>query len=302
MAEPVIKPESLLDPDAIARAETLGLHARLIVEGYLVGEHRSPYHGFSVEFAQHRPYVSGDDLRHFDWKMLGRTDRSYVKQYEQETNFVAHLLLDGSASMQYGSGRWTKLHYGKMLAACLAYLVLHQRDAVTLAVFNETDQVRVPRTNGIGGLVNLLTALAAFEARGTACLSTVLHELARQARRRGLVVLISDCLEEEQPLLEGIEHLRFGGHEVIVFHVLDPCELEFPLAGNIEFVGLENEPRLRVRPREICRSYQEAVDEFCARLRLGCEQNNAHYVLADTRKQLAEMLTAYLAFRRRIAP
>jgi uncharacterized protein (DUF58 family) len=301
MAPTATKPDLLLDPDTIARAEALGLHSRLIVEGYIVGEHRSPFHGFSVEFAQHREYVPGDDLRHLDWKVLSRTDRYYVKQYEQETNFVANLLLDGSESMNYGSGKITKLHYGKALAACLTYLVLHQRDAVALDVVNDITRARVPRTNSMGAIRNVMNTLSAFEARGAANLGPTLSELASQVRRRGIVIIISDLLDDEEALLKGIQHLRFNGHEVIVFHVLDPHEIEFPFAGNVEFIGLENLPMLRTRPEEIRRSYRQAVEEFCGRIRLGCQNQDCHYVLANTGQRLPELLASYLAFRQRTA-
>src|SRR2546425_7657090 len=150
---------TLLDPVAISRAESLGLHARFIVEGYMAGEHKSPYRGFAIEFAQHREYAPGDDIRHLDWKVLGRTDRSYIKQYEQETNYVAHILLDGSESMKYGSGQLTKLHYGKMMAACLAYLILVQRDAVALALFDTNVRDYIPRSDNKETIHKLMTKL-----------------------------------------------------------------------------------------------------------------------------------------------
>src|SRR5215471_7870286 len=146
--------DALLDPLAISRAESLGLNARFIVEGYMAGEHKSPYRGFAVEFAQHREYTHGDDLRHLDWKVLGRTDRYYIKQYEQETNYVANILLDGSESMNYGSGSITKLQYGKMMAACLSYLVLLQRDAVALSVFDASVKSQIPRTGNLNSIHN----------------------------------------------------------------------------------------------------------------------------------------------------
>lgn len=300
MAPTATKTDLLLDPDTIARAEALGLQSRLVVEGYIVGEHRSPFHGFSVEFAQHREYVPGDDLRHLDWKVLSHTDRYYVKQYEQETNFVANLLLDGSESMNYGSGRITKLHYGKALAACLSYLILHQRDAITLDVFNETTRARVPRTNALGAIRNIMNTLAGFEARGRANLGPTLSELASQVRRRGIVIIISDLLDDEEALLKGIHHLRFDGHEVIVFHVLDPAELEFPFTGNVEFLGLEDLPTQRTRPQDIRKSYRQAVQDFCGRIRLGCQNQDCHYVLTNTGQPLPELLASYLAFRQRV--
>jgi uncharacterized protein (DUF58 family) len=293
--------ETLLDPEAISKAEALGLHARYVVEGYMAGEHKSPYRGFAVEFAQHREYSHGDDTRHLDWKVLGRTDRYYIKQYEQETNYVANVLLDGSESMKYGSGKLTKLQYGKMLAACLAYLILHQRDAVAVGLFDTTMRDYSPRTDSKATIHTLMARLAAFEPKEQTNIATVLHDMARQTRRKGIVIVISDFFDDEQAVLDGIQHLRFGGNEVIVFHVMDPYELEFPFMGLVEFEGLEQVPKILTRPSEIRRSYLREVEAFRLRLRNGAEKNNCHYILVNTSQPLHEVLTAYLGFRLRTA-
>ena len=289
----------LLDPIAISRAESLGLNARFIVEGYMAGEHKSPYRGFAIEFAQHREYTHGDDPRHLDWKVLGRTDRYYIKQYEQETNYVANLLLDGSESMRYGSGKLTKLHYGKMMAACLAYLILHQRDAAALGMFDTTVRDYAPRSDNLATIHNLMARLAAFEPKEQTNIAAVLHEMARQIRRKGLVIVISDFFDDEAKVLEGIQHLRFGGNEVVVFHLMDPYELEFPFTGQVEFDGLEGIAKIQTRPSEIRKSYLREVETFRQRLREGCERNNCHYTLVNTAQPLHEVLSAYLAFRLR---
>jgi uncharacterized protein (DUF58 family) len=289
----------LLDPVTISRAESLGLAARFIVEGYMAGEHKSPYRGFAVEFDEHREYAAGDDTRHLDWKVLGRTDRYYIKQYEQETNYVAYLLLDGSESMRYGSGPITKLHYGKMMAACLAYLVLHQRDAVALGIFDTVVRDYAPRSDNKDTIHRILTRLAAFDPKERTRIAAVLHDLAHQIRRKGVIVVISDFFDDEEEILEGIQHLRFGGHEVIVFHLMDPYELEFPFAGLVEFEGLEGGGKLLTRPAEIRRSYLREVEAFRTRLRDGCERNQCHYVLVNTAQPLHEVLSGYLAFRLR---
>src|SRR5712671_1739419 len=259
--------DALLDPLAISRAESLGLNARFIVEGYMAGEHKSPYRGFAVEFAQHREYTHGDDTRHLDWKVLGRTDRYYIKQYEQETNYVANILLDGSESMKYGSGKLTKLQYGKMIAACLAYLILHQRDAVALGLFDAALRDYTPRSDNKGTILALIAKLAAFEPRDQTNIAGVLHDMARQIRRKGIVIIISDFFDDEQKILDGVQHLRFGGNEVIVFHTMDPHELEFPFMGLVEFEGLEQVPKILTRPSEIRRSYLRELEAFCARMR-----------------------------------
>jgi uncharacterized protein (DUF58 family) len=295
----------LLDPETISRAEALGLHARYVVEGYMAGEHKSPFRGFAVEFTQHREYVPGDDIRHLDWKVLGRTDRYYLKQYEQETNYVAHLVLDGSESMKYGSvGRQggatvTKLQYGKMLAACLAYLILHQRDAVAVGVFDTAMKNFVPRTGNLASIHNIMTTLAGFDPVGQTNIGAVLHTLAGQIKRKGITILISDLFDDEEKVLDGVQHIRFGGGEVIVFHVMDPYELEFPFGGMVEFEGLEATDKLMTRPREIRKSYLREVEAFRTRIREGCERQNTHYQLVNTAHPLHEVLSGYLAFRLR---
>jgi uncharacterized protein (DUF58 family) len=300
------KPQTLLDPETINRAEALGLHARYVVEGYMAGEHKSPFRGFAVEFTQHREYVPGDDTRHLDWKVLGRTDRYYLKQYEQETNYVAHLVLDGSESMKYGSvGRphgapVTKLQYAKALAACLAYLILHQRDAVAVGVFDAAMRNFVPRTGNLASIHNIMSTLAGFEPTGDATnVGQVLHTLAGTIKRKGITIVISDLFDDEEKVLDGIQHIRFGGGEVIVFHVMDPYELDFPFNGMVEFEGLERIPKIMTRPREIRKTYLREVEAFRTRIREGCERQNTHYQLVNTAQPLHEMLSAYLAFRLR---
>ena len=291
--------DSLLDPAAIANAEALGLNARYIVEGYMAGEHQSPYRGFAIEFSQHREYTPGDDIRHLDWKVVGRTDRYYIKQYEQETNYVAHILLDGSESMKYGSGKISKLQFGKMMAACLSYLILMQRDAVALGLFDSTVRDYSPRSDNKASIHSIMTRLAAFEPKEQTNIGAVLHDMARQIRRKGIIIIISDFFDDEQRVLDGIQHLRFGGNEVVVFHTMDPYELEFPFVGLVEFDGLEQAPKILTRPVEIRKSYLREVEGFRQRLRDGCERNNCHYISVNTGQPLHEVLSGYLAFRAR---
>jgi len=291
----------LLDPRAIARAEALGMNARFIVEGYMAGEHKSPYRGFAIEFAQHREYAPGDDVRHLDWKVQAKTERYYIKQYEQETNFVAHLLLDGSESMKYGSGEVSKLEYGKMMAACLAYLILHQRDAVALGIFDEEVQEYLPRSDNRDNLFRIMDRLAGFEPlRGTR-LAPVLHGMAGQIKRKGIVIVISDFFDDEEELLQSVQHLRFKGHEVIMMQVLDPCEIDFPFTGNVEFEGLEDLPLIRTRPSQIKKSYHREFEKFRERLRSDVERHQCHFVGARTDQPLDEVLANYLTFRKSTA-
>jgi len=291
---------NLLDPDALARGEALGILARKVVEGYRVGEHRSPFRGFAIEFAQHREYTAGDDLRHLDWKVLGKTDRYYIKQYEQDTNFVAHLVLDGSASMNYGSGSTTKFDYAKSLSACLAYLVALQGDAVALNLFDERIRETVQRTDNLGKLRNIMNRLAAFETRETTHLGNSLNDLAQMVRSRGIIIVISDLLDDEDSIEKGIQRLRFGGSEIIVFHVLDAAELEFRFEGMVEFVGLEGGSRLKIAPADLRKSYLQAFGDYRQKIQGICSHAGCHYVLANTQKPLAETLSSYLAFRHKV--
>jgi uncharacterized protein (DUF58 family) len=288
----------LLDPKAIARAETLGMNARFMVEGYMAGEHKSPYRGFAIEFSQHREYTPGDDVRHLDWKVQAKTERYYIKQYEQETNFVAHLLLDGSESMSYRSGDLSKLEYGKMIAACLAYVILHQRDAVALGIFDEKIQEYLPRSDNRDNLFKIMNRLAGFAPTRETKIASVLHGMANQIRRKGIVILISDFFDDEEEIIEGIQHLRFSGHEVIVMQVLDPSEIDFPFTGMVEFDGLENIPKIQTRPTQIKKTYHREFEAFRKRLRDACERHQCHFVDVRTDEPLDEVLSNYLAFRK----
>ncbi|MES2658945.1 MAG: DUF58 domain-containing protein [Verrucomicrobiota bacterium] len=289
----------LLDADAVSKGDALGIMARKIVEGYRVGEHRSPFHGFAIEFAQHREYTPGDDTRHLDWKVFGRSERYYIRQYEQDTNFVTHLVVDGSASMNYGSAKITKLQYAKVLAACLAHVVLTQRDAVALALVGEKLEDYVSRTDNLQRLRHIMDRLAAFKGHGGTRLGNSLQQVAREAKRRGIVVIISDLFDDEEGLAAGLERFAYSGNEVIVFHTLDSHELTFPFDGTWEFRNLEGPEKLKISPEDFRKAYLKNFGDFQARVRRMCEKFQAHYVLADTSKSLAETLSGYLAFRQR---
>jgi len=289
-----------LQPDVVSRAEALGLKARTIVEGMRVGDHKSPYHGFSVEFIQHREYVPGDDIRHIDWRVYGRSERYAIKLYEQETNFVGHILLDASRSMLYGEGAQNKLEYGKVIAAALGYLIIGQRDSAGLYIFDSAWRTELPPGSQPGHVQQMLRALESTEPAEKTAVGPLLHALAEKVRRRGLVFLISDCFDEVGPLLEGLRHLRFMGHEVTLFHILHPDETGFPFEGMIKFDGMELKEHLLTRPHLIRPSYLRALQAYMKELQSGCETNRVDYVLMDTSRPLAETLTSYLARRLRI--
>ena len=290
----------LLDADTVSRAESLGMAARFIVEGYMAGEHKSPYRGFAIEFAQHREYSAGDDVRHLDWKVLGRTERYYIKQYEQETNFIAHILVDGSESMKYGSAtsELTKLEYAKAAAACLSYLVLHQRDSVSLTLFDKEIREHLPRSDSRNQLFRILETLTSFNPEGETALPHVLHEMARRIKRKGIVIIISDFFDEDSEVIEGIQHLRFAGHEVLGLQVLDNDEVEFPFTGLVEFEGLESVPNLKTRPSEIRKSYLQEMNAFRERLQSGFEKSECHFATLNTSETLDAALGGYLTFRK----
>ena len=291
----------LLDADTLARADKLGMAARFIVEGYMAGEHKSPYRGFAIEFSQHREYSPGDDVRHLDWKVLGKTDRYYIKQYEQETNFVAHILVDGSESMQYGSGENSKLDYAKVAAACLAFLIIKQRDAVSLSLFDDSVREELPRGNTQNHLFNILEKLVQFNPQGETDLAGQLHALANRSQRKGLVIVISDFFDDEEAVLESVQHLRFVGHEVIGMQILDHDEIVFPFNGLVEFEGLENIENLKTRPTEIRKSYMKEFSDFQKKLKDGFSRNSSHFIECDTSQPLNDVLGAYLTFRRETA-
>ena len=292
--------QPLFDPEALARAEALGLLARSIVEGYRVGGHRSPFKGFALEFAQHREYTAGDDLRHLDWKVLGRTDRYFLKQYEQDTNLVAWLLVDASESMAYGSTAVTKLHYAKACAATLAHAILLQKDAVALGLFDTAIREQIARTDNQGKIHEILRRLAALEPAGKTDMGETLERVALAFRRRGIAIIFSDFFDDEEKIERGIQRLKFLRHEVILFHVLDHQELAFEFRGSCRFQGLEDLPTLDLAPEDYRKDYLRAFGEFQTRIRRIAERNACHYVLADTSHPVVEVLGGYLSLRLRM--
>jgi uncharacterized protein (DUF58 family) len=279
------------------KIERLDLIARLVVEGFVTGMHKSPFHGFSVEFAEHREYAPGDDLKHIDWKVYGKTDRYYIKQYEEETNLAAHIVLDASESMKYGSGEVTKLRYGQFIAASLAHLILNQRDSVGLATFDSEVRSFLPPSQHASHLKILIHELSKLEPKAKSGIGDVLHSVAERLRRKGLVIIISDLLDDVQSLLHGLRHLRHQRHEVILFHVLDKAELEFPFDRMTKLEGLEGLAPEVVDPIAIRRAYLEELESFLEKVRRGCRVNRVDYVLMDTSKPLDVALSSYLATR-----
>jgi uncharacterized protein (DUF58 family) len=286
-----------LHPEAIKRISRLELRARHIVEGFLSGMHRSPYFGQSVEFLQHREYAAGDDLRHVDWKVWARQDRLYVKQYEEETNLRCTLIVDVSASMAYGNGPLNKYEYACTLASSLGYLILQQHDAVGCVAFDERVRATVPTRSQQNHLQAIINALNVTEPRDKTAMLAVFREVAESFPRRGLMVLVSDLLADPQGTMRGLRLLRQRGHDVVVFHVLDDDELEFPFTGPTRFDGLESLDYLNCNPRALREGYLAALQSFLEDVRRGCARNGIDYVLIRTSQSLDTALTAFLSRR-----
>ncbi len=286
-----------LRPEEISRISRLEVQARHIVEGFLSGSHRSPYLGQSVEFAQHREYAPGDDIRRIDWKVWAKTDRYYLKQYEEETNLRCTLLVDGSESMQFGSGRISKFEYACSLAAALAYLLLRQQDAVGLVTFDQSIRAQVPTSSRKNHLHSVLAALAVEEPRQKTGLYDVLFEIARTRPKRGMVMLISDLFVDRNDLFRGLRLLRHRGHDVLIFHVLDDQELDFDYRGTTRFEGLEETGQLICDPRSLRDGYIQAVQRFLSEIRERCSRNVIDYQTIRTSQHLDAALAHYMNHR-----
>jgi uncharacterized protein (DUF58 family) len=286
-----------LHPEAIKRISRLELRARHIVEGFLSGMHRSPYFGQSVEFLQHREYVPGDDLRHVDWKVWARQDRVYVKQYEEDTNLRCTLLVDVSNSMEYGRGALNKYEYACTIASSISYLVLKQNDAVGCVTFDESIRTQIPIRSKRNHLHSVIESLDVNRPRDKTDMYGVFRAVAETTPRRGMMILVSDLLADEQGTVRGLKLLRQRGHDVLVFHVMDDDELEFPFSGPTRFEGLESLDHLNCNPRALREGYLEALNGFLDRTRRVCARNTVDYALIRTSDPLDAALATYLSNR-----
>lgn len=302
---------NLLDPAVLARLKGLRLRAERIVEGFVSGLHRSPYQGFSNEFAEHREYVPGDDLRYVDWRAYGKSDRIYLKRFEEETNLIGYLVLDISESMTYQSGQgsvasgqsskgdsagapMSKLEYAQTVAAALAYLILKQQDAVGLATFDDRVRTLLKPSGSPSQLTPVINAIGAGGEREKTSAGPIFHELAERLTRRGVVIILSDLFDDPEALLAGLAHFRHRRHDVIVMHVLDPAELEFPFQQPTLFKGLESLGELLVDPMRLRKAYREEFSRFQKEVAAGCRAQGADYVLLQTDRPPNAALTAYL--------
>lgn len=291
--------QKYLNPQTLSKLKGLDLKARLIVEGYVSGLHKSPYHGFSIEFAEHREYVPGDDLRYVDWKVFGKSDRIYLKQYEEETNFACYFLLDTSESMLYKSEQApvSKLEYAQYVVAALSYLILQQQDAAGLATFDTTVRNFVRAGSHPSHLKQICHTLDQAPAAGETAMGPIFHDLAERIKKRGLVVILSDLFDDLPSLMLGLKHLRHRRHEVLVMQIIDPAEQDFPFQDPTLFKGLEHLPEQLTEPRSLRAAYRREFEAFLLEARRGCRDLHMDYVLLRTDMPLDAALTTFLSGR-----
>ena len=289
-----------LRPETVALLNSMSLRARLVVEGYIIGHHRSPYHGFSVEFAEHRSYGPGDEIKHIDWKLFGKTDRLYVKRYEEETNLRAHIILDTSKSMLYSSAEVSKLSYANSLAASLSYLMINQQDAVGIAKFSEKIDTFIPPKARPSHLNLILSQLDDKDSGNDTQIGIVLHELADRIKKRGMVILISDLLDKPENIMKGLKHFRHQNQEVIVFHIQDRKESEFDFDTRTKFFDMETGEEIVTEPWHIRSNYNELISKLESNYKSNCRENLIDYVPLFTDQSLDIGITEYLIKRSKL--
>ena len=289
-----------LRPETVALLNSMSLRARLVVEGYIIGHHRSPYHGFSVEFAEHRSYGPGDEIKHIDWKLFGKTDRLYVKRYEEETNLRAHIILDTSKSMLYSSAEVSKLSYANSLAASLSYLMINQQDAVGIARFSEKIDTFIPPKARPSHLNLILSQLDDKDSGNDTQIGMVLHELADRIKKRGMVILISDLLDKPENIMKGLKHFRHQNQEVIVFHIQDRKESEFDFDTRTKFFDMETGEEIVTEPWHIRSNYNELISKLESNYKSNCRENLIDYVPLFTDQSLDIGITEYLIKRSKL--
>jgi uncharacterized protein (DUF58 family) len=289
-----------LKPEVVARLKSIDLRARMVVEGFLAGLHRSPYKGFSVEFTEHRPYQPGDEPKRIDWKVFAKTDRFVIREYEEETNLRAYLVLDASGSMAYKTGKVSKLEYAQMLSASLAWLLLHQKDSAGLITFSDRINTYVPPRSTPAHLNVLLRQLSGITPGGDTNVAGTFHQLAERAKRRGLVVILSDLWDEPQAVLTALRHFRHKKHEVLVFHIQDPNERDLDFRNPVVLRDMETGRELTVDPRVLREQYQRDFDGFFGQFEQGCREAHIDYHRMTTDTPFDRALFSYLERRHRM--
>ena len=291
--------KNFLHPEAIKRIDRLDLRAQHIVEGFMSGSHRSPYFGQSVEFLQHREYQLGDDLRHDDWQVWARQDRLYVKQFEEETNMRVQMLVDVSSSMQYGNGTFNKYEYAATIVTSLAYLVLKKHDAVGCVTFDEKIRENLPTRSQHTQLNSIIACLENSKPADKTDLNQIFNAAAEMFSRKGVVIVVSDLFGDTEDTLKGLRMLRQRGHDVLLFHVLDDDELDFPFTGSSQFDDLESDIHLNCNPKALRDGYLKEINSFLETIKVGCARASIDYALVRTSDSLGAVLAAFLS--RRIA-
>ena len=297
---PAVDKRKYLHPEVAAKLGNMSLRARLVVEGYIIGLHKSPYHGFSVEFAEHRAYGPGDEIRHIDWKLYGKTDRYYVKQYEEETNLRSYLIMDISKSMTYRSKNISKLEYASYLTAALSYLMLNQKDGIGLILFDKKIQSFIPPRSTSSHLNTIFSQLDQINPGEDTQIGNVLHEMADRIKKRGLVILISDLFDDFDAIIGGLKHFRYNKQEVIVFHILDRQELNFNFNTRTRFKDMETEELVTTEPWQIRNSYKDLMLEFQDKYRKQCRKRLIDYIPLFTDQDLDIALSQYLRKREKL--
>ncbi|OGV21069.1 MAG: hypothetical protein A3J84_03365 [Ignavibacteria bacterium RIFOXYA2_FULL_37_17] len=290
--------KKFLDPVVISKLKTLELRARMVVEGFKVGLHRSPYHGFSVEFSEHRPYMQGDALKNVDWKVYAKSEKYFIKQFEEETNLLSHIFVDASKSMQFKhSGKVSKIDYATILAAALAYVMIDQQDSVGLAIYSDRIHTYLPPKSNRVYLKTLLSALNQIHPGGTTSTSKCLDSVAEKIKKRGLTIIISDFFDDMNSILTALKHIHYKKNEVIVFQILDPIEKSFGFDRDSVFVDLETDEQMTTQPHQIQRAYQQAMNEYLNKLKTECLNFGIEYNLIDTSQPFDKALMSYFAKR-----
>lgn len=293
--------KKFLDPVVISKLKTLELRARMVVEGFKVGLHRSPYHGFSVEFSEHRPYMQGDALKNVDWKVYAKSEKYYIKQFEEETNLICNIFIDVSRSMNYKhTAKITKLDYAKTLAAALSYIMIDQQDSVGLAIYSDKIHSYLPPKSNRVYLRTILLALNQIEPGGATITSKCLDSVAEKIKKRGLTIIISDFFDDMDSILTALKHIHYKKNEVIVFQILDPIEKNFGFGSDSIFVDLETGEQMTTQPHQIQKAYQQAMNEFMNKLKSECLNYGIEYNLIDTTQPFDKALISYFAKRSRM--
>lgn len=287
-----------LDPAVISKLASLDIKTKFVVEGFMLGLHRSPYHGFSIEFSQHRPYIQGDSLKDVDWKIYGKTDRYFIKQYEEETNLKAHILLDVSGSMNFASpGQVSKLEYGKVLASVLAFMLIKQNDAAGLYLYSDRIEKVLPPKATRTYLDEIMKSLATVKGSGVSDTAGAVAGIADKITRRGMIIVISDLLEDADRILESIKKLAISKSKVVVFQILDPLEKNFGFTKDAIFRDMETGLEISTQPQQIAAAYREAFDAFSAKLKSGCLNSGIDFNPVDTSQPFDVPVSAFLRKR-----